>query len=108
MNRQLFIHHYLPSHLASALIAGSVLNFMLSDTVNYPISLQGPKDVRHKKFEHADIGLKGPIIVVIFAVLLFVMFAFMAPLTYGTPGYVFRCECGACHLPLCIASLGSR
>ncbi|KAF9047103.1 glycosyltransferase family 39 protein [Hymenopellis radicata] len=86
MNRQLFIHHYLPSHLASALIAGSVLNFMLSDTVNYPISLQGPKDVRHKKFEHADIGLKGPIIVVVFAVLLFMMFAFMAPLTYGTPG----------------------
>jgi len=42
MSRQLFIHHYLPSHLASALIAGAVLNFVLSDTINYPISIKGP------------------------------------------------------------------
>ena len=30
MSRQLFIHHYLPSHLASALVAGPVFSFILS------------------------------------------------------------------------------
>lgn len=86
MNRQLFIHHYLPSHLASALIAGSILNFMLSDTVEYPISIQGPKVTRPKKRVHSDIGLKGPVIVALFAIALFTVFLYMAPLTYGTPG----------------------
>ncbi|KAJ7442300.1 glycosyltransferase family 39 protein [Mycena latifolia] len=42
MNRQLFIHHYLPSHLASAMIAGAVLSFILSESVNYPVSVWGP------------------------------------------------------------------
>ncbi|KAK0188988.1 glycosyltransferase family 39 protein [Armillaria mellea] len=51
MNRQLFVHHYLPSHVASAMIAGS-----------------------------------GPIIFVVFCIVLFSMFVFLAPLTYGTPG----------------------
>ncbi len=87
MNRQLFVHHYLPSHVASALIAGSVLNFMLSDTVNYPSSIHGPL-TRPKARTYADIGLKGPIIFVVFCIVLFSMFVFLAPLTYGTPGYV--------------------
>ncbi|KAK0238936.1 glycosyltransferase family 39 protein [Armillaria nabsnona] len=85
MNRQLFVHHYLPSHVASALIAGSVLNFMLSDTVNYPSSIHGPL-TRSKARTYADIGLKGPIIFVVFCIVLFSMFVFLAPLTYGTPG----------------------
>lgn len=85
MNRQLFIHHYLPSHLASALIAGAVLNFVLSDTINYPISVRGAT-TRARPSQYSDIGLKGPIILVVFGILLFAMFVFMAPLTYGTPG----------------------
>ncbi|KAG6813150.1 hypothetical protein H0H92_013556 [Tricholoma furcatifolium] len=85
MSRQLFIHHYLPSHLASALIAGSVLNFVLSDTINYPISVSGPT-TRRRPSQYSDIGIKGPIIFVGFSILLFAMFLFMAPLTYGTPG----------------------
>jgi len=85
MSRQLFIHHYLPSHLASALIAGSVLNFVLSETINYPISVKGPK-TRLRPSQYSDIGLKGPVVFVVFSFVLFLMFAFMAPLTYGTPG----------------------
>ncbi|PPQ73570.1 hypothetical protein CVT26_010371 [Gymnopilus dilepis] len=85
MNRQLFIHHYLPSHLASALIAGAVLNFVLSETINYPISYRGSK-TKPKPFQFSDIGLKGPVILVGFCILLFLMFVFIAPLTYGTPG----------------------
>lgn len=87
MSRQLFVHHYLPSHLASALIAGSVLNFVLSETVNSPISIRGPS-TRLKPSTYADTGMKGPIIVGLFVIVLFVMFCYMSPLTYGTPGYV--------------------
>ncbi|KAF8892285.1 glycosyltransferase family 39 protein [Infundibulicybe gibba] len=85
MSRQLFIHHYLPSHLASAMIAGAVLNFVLSDTINFPISIRGPT-TRARPSQYADIGIKGPVIVVIFSIFLFAMFSYMAPLTYGTPG----------------------
>ncbi|KIJ65592.1 glycosyltransferase family 39 protein [Hydnomerulius pinastri MD-312] len=85
MGRQLFIHHYLPSHLASALLAGSVLSFILSDTINFPISIAG-RMTRMKKSEFADLGVQGPVVVGIFAVLMFAMFAYITPLTYGTPG----------------------
>ncbi|KAI0923934.1 hypothetical protein AcW1_006746 [Taiwanofungus camphoratus] len=85
MSRQLFIHHYLPSHLASALAAGSVLSFVLSETVNYPISVRGPS-TRLKPATYADLGRGGPIVVGTFVFLMFIMFVFMAPLTYGTPG----------------------
>ncbi|KAG6845492.1 hypothetical protein H0H87_008389 [Tephrocybe sp. NHM501043] len=85
MNRQLFVHHYLPSHLASALIAGAVLQFVLSDTINYPISLRGTS-TRARPSQYSDIGIKGPVILVIFSAILFAVYVFMAPLTYGTPG----------------------
>ncbi|KIK01475.1 glycosyltransferase family 39 protein [Laccaria amethystina LaAM-08-1] len=84
MSRQLFIHHYLPSHLASALVAGSVLNFVLSDTINYPISIRGPK-TRARPSQYADLGVKGPATLAVFIFILFFMFLFIAPLTYGTP-----------------------
>lgn len=85
MSRQLFIHHYLPSHLASALLAGSVLSFVLSDTVNYPISIVGRR-TKMRKSEFADLGMKGPVVVGVFTFILFLMFLYMTPLTYGTPG----------------------
>lgn len=86
MNRQLFVHHYLPSHVASALIAGAVLNFVLSETINYPISIRGPKMKKARTSQYSDIGLKGPVILFIFGIIMFFMFIFIAPLTYGTPG----------------------
>ncbi|KAG9224052.1 hypothetical protein CCMSSC00406_0004332 [Pleurotus cornucopiae] len=85
MNRQLFIHHYLPSHLASALVAGAVLNFVLSETINYPASIAGPQ-TRRRPSQYADLGAKGPVVVAVFALLMFAMFVYIAPLTYGTPG----------------------
>jgi len=86
MNRQLFVHHYLPSHVASALIAGAVLNFVLSETINYPISIRGPKIRKVRTSQYSDIGIKGPAILVVFGLIMFFMFIFIAPLTYGTPG----------------------
>ncbi|KAI0057255.1 glycosyltransferase family 39 protein [Artomyces pyxidatus] len=85
MNRQLFLHHYLPSHVASALVAGSVLQFLLSDSVNYPISVRGLY-THPKPRQYAEIGLRGPIVVAVFTALLFGAFMYLAPLTYGTPG----------------------
>jgi len=85
MNRQLFIHHYLPSHLASALVVGAVLNFVLSETINYPISV-ADNTTRRRPTQYSDIGIKGPIIVFIFSLALLSMFSFLSPLTYGTPG----------------------
>ncbi|KAI0731331.1 O-mannosyltransferase [Earliella scabrosa] len=86
MSRQLFIHHYLPSHVFSAMIAGSVLSFALSETVNYPISIWGPRLRTPKTPTYADLGMRGPIAVGVFSLVMFIMFVYMAPLTYGTPG----------------------
>jgi dolichyl-phosphate-mannose-protein mannosyltransferase len=87
MSRQLFIHHYLPSHLASALVAGAVLHFLLSETIDYPISIAGHFTVRRPP-QWAELGTRGPVIVVGFFFALAFGFIYIAPLTYGTPGYV--------------------
>jgi dolichyl-phosphate-mannose-protein mannosyltransferase len=89
MSRQLFIHHYLPSHLASSLIAGSVLSFVLSETINYPISIRGPSmRSKPRPATYSDLGIKGPVVVGVFSLFLIGMFMYMGPLTYGTPGLV--------------------
>ncbi|KAJ7115997.1 glycosyltransferase family 39 protein [Mycena epipterygia] len=85
MNRQLFVHHYLPSHLASAMVAGAVLSFILSETVNYPVSVWGPT-TRGRPKQYTDLGIKAPIIYVLFCLVMFACLLFFAPLTYGTPG----------------------
>ena len=85
MGRQLFIHHYLPSHLFSALVAGAVLNFIMSETINYPISIRG-RTTRMRPTQYSDIGPKALVAVVAVAVAMLLMLVFISPLTYGTPG----------------------
>ncbi|KAJ7066632.1 glycosyltransferase family 39 protein [Mycena amicta] len=85
MSRQLFIHHYLPSHIASAMIAGAILSYILSESVNYPVSKWGPT-TRGRPKQYADLGIKAPIIFVCFSVAMLAVLVFFAPLTYGTPG----------------------
>ena len=87
MSRQLFIHHYLPSHLASALVAGAVLHFLLSETIDYPVSVAWHFTVRRPP-QWAELGTRGPIIVGGFFFALLFAYMYIAPLTYGTPGYV--------------------
>lgn len=87
MNRQLFLHHYLPAHLCSALVAGAVLNFVLSESINYPISIPSPL-TRLRARQFTDLGFKAVVVVVSLNLLMISMFLFHAPLTYGTPGYV--------------------
>ena len=76
---RLFVHHYLPSHIASVLIAGAVLNFVLSKTINYLISIRGPKIRKVRTLQYSDIGIKGPAILVVFGLIMFIMIVFFAP-----------------------------
>jgi len=85
MSRQLFIHHYLPSHLAAALVAGAVLHFLLSETIEYPISVPG-HSTRRRPRQWAELGTRGPIITAVYFLALAIGFVYLAPLTYGTPG----------------------
>lgn len=88
MNRQLFVHHYLPAHLASALVAGSVINFVLTESIEYPISI-ARKGITHLRPRmYTDFGLRGLFATGILSIALVASFLFFAPLTYGTPGYV--------------------
>jgi|SRR5882724_11883265 len=102
MNRQLFIHHYLPSHLCSALVAGAVLNFILSESINYPISIPSSL-TRLRPRQDSDLGIKALATVIAFNVVFVPVFLFLAPLTYGTPGYVYRTdlEIRFAYIPAC-------
>lgn len=86
MNRQLFVHHYLPAHLASALVAGSVLNFVLTESIEYPISVARRGITHLRPRTYTDFGFKGLAVVLVFTVALITSFIFFAPLTYGYPG----------------------
>lgn len=86
MNRQLFLHHYLPAHLASALVAGAVLNFIVTESIEFPISyasVTAPQR-RHPR-AHTDIGSKAVTVMGVYVAFLFGVFLYIAPLTYGTP-----------------------
>lgn len=91
MGRQLFLHHYLPAHLASALVAGAVVEFIFNIE---------PHDVAKGNIKDASGGSKRPVReriigqsliptwaasgVIIAAVTW--TFWYFAPLTYGKPG----------------------
>jgi dolichyl-phosphate-mannose-protein mannosyltransferase len=66
-----------------------VLHFLLSETIEYPISVAGHY-TRPRPRQWAELGTRGPIIVVGFFIALFAAFVYLAPLTYGTPGYVLH------------------
>ena len=87
MNRQLFLHHYLPAHLASALVAGAVLNFIVTESIDFPISkasISAP--LRRFPRVHTDITTRAVAGMVGFLLVLIGVFLWIAPLTYGTPG----------------------
>lgn len=107
MGRQLFLHHYLPAHLASALVTGSLLEFIFNvdpvDLIEQPQpSTSGVKDSPSKKAGAAgrDSELQNPTVKrvgvesslalwaasgVVLAVTIGGWWFFL-PLTYGKPG----------------------
>jgi dolichyl-phosphate-mannose-protein mannosyltransferase len=97
MGRQLFLHHYLPAHLASTLVTGALVEFIFNieplDPESPPPSttpaVKGHKRTKSKPVREriAQQSLLGSWIacVVILSVVIW-CFWFFAPLTYGKPG----------------------
>lgn len=105
MGRQLFLHHYLPAHLASALVTGALLEFVFNlDPValeeNVDAKLTGKATEKGKKGGGAGTkrvvpakermggssmlalwGAAGVVMTVVIA-----GWWFFLPLTYGRPG----------------------
>ncbi|EPQ27011.1 uncharacterized protein PFL1_05295 [Pseudozyma flocculosa PF-1] len=88
MNRQLFIHHYLPAHVCACLVAGGVANFVLTETIEFPVSEPGPglgrQRWRPRMRTHVEAPAKAVMAVIVVAMV--VCFVHLSPLTYGTPG----------------------
>lgn len=107
MGRQLFLHHYLPAHLASALVTGSLLEFIFNvdpvDLMEQPQSLtSGVQDSPSKKAGAASrdtelrnttakrVGVESSLALwaasgTVLAVIIGGWWFFL-PLTYGKPG----------------------
>lgn len=101
MGRQLFLHHYLPAHLASCLVTGALVEFIfcaepMDDTVaaaqsgKKPVAgaaASGPK--RHVSARERFAGQSMVASWVATAIILAVVagsWYFFLPLTYGYPG----------------------
>ena len=107
MGRQLFLHHYLPSHLASSLVTGALLEFIFfaepnpeeasSKHTQDPTSPKSPKSPKNKGGEPTELITAGtrlenqnmlPIWAASGAIVSAIIFGwyFFSPLTYGQPG----------------------
>lgn len=90
MNRQLFLHHYLPANILACLMAGTVVNFILTESLNFPISRPGPglreglltytRRVRRNVVDTTSLSVLVGLVGVVAA-----GFYWIAPLTYGWP-----------------------
>jgi dolichyl-phosphate-mannose-protein mannosyltransferase len=96
MGRQLFLHHYLPAHLASTLVTGALLEFIFNvepvvDDALYA-KKKGEKGVVPRKHLPAREKLAGQNLLVEWAAVAVIMtiviggWYFFLPLTYGYPG----------------------
>lgn len=99
MGRQLFLHHYLPAHLASCLVAGGLIEFIFNaepvdegemreqTEKNGTKVVQGPKRHITARERFAGQSMTGAWIacLVILAVAAAGWYLFL-PLTYGYPG----------------------
>ncbi|KAI1286583.1 glycosyltransferase family 39 protein [Xylaria venustula] len=97
MGRQLFLHHYLPAHLASCLIVGALLEFVFiaepsAEEPTYQDAKSGKKVAGPQRHLTARERFAGQSMVaswIACGVVLAIVFAgwyFFLPLTYGYPG----------------------
>jgi dolichyl-phosphate-mannose-protein mannosyltransferase len=107
MGRQLFLHHYLPAHLASCLVTGALTQFLFSRGFDGPVSpgvvlpatRPGARSPPGSSSGVRSAGVSGPAVLVqehdqtvlriVGAVIVLAVvagFLWFAPLTYGAPG----------------------
>ncbi|KAK4168730.1 Dolichyl-phosphate-mannose-protein mannosyltransferase-domain-containing protein [Cladorrhinum sp. PSN259] len=97
MGRQLFLHHYLPAHLASALVTGALVEFIFSqDAAEHEVAYQaaqtGKKSTQAKHHLTARERFVGQsllgtwIAAGVILALISATWYFFLPLTYGYPG----------------------
>lgn len=79
MDRQKFLHHYLPAHLIAAMLTGAMIEFLITDNRTHEFSgkkyTPGGKN-RLCKYKYASV-IAGLTAVVVWG------FVFFAPMTYG-------------------------
>lgn len=76
MGRQLFLHHYLPAHLASTLVAGALVEFVFCVDPADRLTATGNRAAPWLAWIASAISW----------VLVIAGYVFFAPLTYGKPG----------------------
>lgn len=97
MGRQLFLHHYLPSHLASCLVVGALLEFVFNaepsaeepSHEDIKTGKKAPGPQRHITARERFAGQSMASSWIACGVVLAIVFAgwyFFLPLTYGYPG----------------------
>lgn len=83
MGRTLYLHHYLPAMACNYLLIGSVFEFMFVEGVNSPISLNKSK---HYNLTKSRTTIKSYIAAIVLISLQFMVYLYLSPMTYGTPG----------------------
>lgn len=97
MGRQLFLHHYLPAHLASALVTGAVVEFVFSqDSMEHEVLHRAAKAGKstglrkhHLTARERFVGqsmLPSWIATIVILLVVAASWYFFLPLTYGFPG----------------------
>ncbi|KAK9461851.1 Dolichyl-phosphate-mannose-protein mannosyltransferase-domain-containing protein [Lipomyces oligophaga] len=91
MGRQLFLHHYLPAQLASALAAGALLDFFFTNPGAFPVTPRAqPGSSRNKPAEssivYAPASLVSYLVTGIIIGFVYGVYLFFSPFTYGSPG----------------------
>jgi dolichyl-phosphate-mannose-protein mannosyltransferase len=98
MGRQLFLHHYLPAHLASCLVTGALAQFLFSRGFDGPVSpgvvippttpaVKSPRGYQPAvaAVHQHDQWVLRAVGAVIVGALIFAFLCFV-PVTYGFPG----------------------
>lgn len=91
MGRQLFLHHYLPAHLASALVTGAIVEFIFSvDSGDSEVVVKKPAAAKRHvtaRERFAGQSMMGAwVATLVILTILAAGWYFFLPLTYGYPG----------------------
>lgn len=91
MGRQLFLHHYLPAHLASSLLTGAMVQFVFARIGRRPVSVLLSSDTKRAKdmgplVERDENSSIAWIVTGVVVSSLVISFVYFSPVTYGTPG----------------------